>query len=1255
MTALKALCLGILCLVLLALLAAGLGLGALVLGLDLHALLLPAGCVAALVICFFGLRRLWLFFARRRLTRQLMGPGPRAADTVSAEVSADSGMDALCAAGLSHLEKHALQQKPLVLFFGSPKSCVHALAKAMAPADEPLSDPGPLSWHFCEAVTALVPDPALLPLQDSRTRTDFEHTLALLAARSSTEPVTAMVAVVHAGELAALSPGKGSAGTFARQGGISSALAARNLAAEAQVLRSRMEDMLRVHKARMPLHVIITGLEDVPGFADLLPGLSPLSRQSLPGAEFAPLAELSAEACARQALAACATQVEAILLQEACLGSQPRGSALSAPRALADLEEGLALFLRALLFPHVEGRTPFLRSIRCVSLTVPLNASLATSLAAGNASSAGQPQADALAGTFPGSLIQMADTHPDQPQPVRPAPVAAASSLLATGLSLSAPAPAAAPGTGPAEAPQPAAGHRIISGTFTGSLAGPGAGTGAAPAAVSGLPGTLSAAPAAAATGGDGAGAATTCLPSFVQGLPSAIAHDRSLYVSLEEGSSKDRPRALAYAAGCLVLLGICGMVASAALHTTRSLHEAARIWTSAGTSAPGSQTGLLAQARAVRFLQAAREASFLPSLGLSTLDDELARSGRIFQENFRPLADTVFAECTSLALGSEQDNYAAMQRLLWLGNAVTMRREGKEPTLAFPLEPGNDRPTVWTPDFGTLFLTSLNLSSDAELAGLHQRLTTLSASLAGRDAEAIFNRLCQQETAAAPRNEFPMSRYWPSAPRGSAGFFSVPVIYTPEGYAAIRDSMASLSAEAGFAFRDQPFWKQYLQRYADVWAQFASRTDNAWLVTDNVESLQRMSEQGQGKNDPYLRLIHDMTDQLAPLFAENAFPAWADDLRLVRTLLLVCEARGSSDARSLASVLFDAIRLDGRDLSLITEEIRERQGAGFLAEAVNAFEAYLACLAELRATLMDADGSLALAAIDFGGKEYGDPDKTALARARAALQELARALDDDGSMQPRNGHTNPVVLLLGGPLRFLEQAITCSAAASLQRLWESEVLPEAALLPPEEAVEGLFGEKGLVTTFVTRHTAPFLTRSVGAFRAKTRNKVTFPFADAFLNVMQEGRTAHANPLREAYQTVLHTSAADVNPDAAQQLEYYELSLSCRKGRQLVRNANYPNDATFAWEPAGCTEARLGFSFPSLKLEYTYSDFKAFLEDFSFGERVFTAHDFPGMEARMAAQRISSIRVRILTDDSSQILSAFSGELVLPQRIVSTW
>ena len=769
------------------------------------------------------------------------------------------------------------------------------------------------------------------------------------------------------------------------------------------------------------------------------------------------------------------------------------------------------------------------------------------------------------------------------------------------------------------------------------------------------------------------------------------MARDRALCESLQVDTPCDWKRVALLGCAGLALLGLCALFSLSALHSRQTLVQAGHLWQESMREPPASLTSLLGQARTIEFLEESEDERLLPGFGLNALPDALEQVSGLYLDNMQPLLDQVLIQCTSSGQvaqsgvsgqvvqaghpGQASQNRTAqerealsravswttMQRLLWLNEVTAAALAGKTAPTPFPIEalpPGQGTAPagedLWTPDFGHLFVTWCAAAPRTRLANLHDRQQVLSRTRLGGDNEAVFRHLVQLGEARAPRDEVPLSRFWPMAPKGSQGFASVPAVYTRAGFERIREGMEQLSRQTGTPFREQAFWQRYLQTYADVWDSFVRRTDSAWLVSDRVEPLQRLSETGPGLNDPHFRLLAALTRELAPLFEEGAAPAWASEVRLLHALLLLARPDGAAP-RSLASVLWEAGRLDAGELQVLQEAVRERQSLAFLTSSVQALESYLAALEELRGTLASPEASLELASIEFGGKDYGDPKATALARAREALEQLGRALGHD--MKPRRSGT-PLpagLVLVQGPLRFLEHALTCNAALTLQHLWESEVLPQAMLLPSDNGLEPLFGEKGLVTLFVAQHARPFVTRSVGAYSPKARSGVRFPLSDDFLGFMQEGQAAQANPLRESYDLKIHTSTPSINPDAAERLQYYQLSLLCKKGTQSVRNANYPNEAVFAYEPHNCGPARLELSFPSLKLVHEYDDFPQFLQDFSLGERTFTQADFPGQADRMERLRIRQMTLRILADEASTVLTAFGGELLLPQRIVSVW
>ncbi len=88
-------------------------------------------------------------------------------------------------------------------------------------------------------------------------------------------------------------------------------------------------------------------------------------------------------------------------------------------------------------------------------------------------------------------------------------------------------------------------------------------------------------------------------------------------------------------------------------------------------------------------------------------------------------------------------------------------------------------------------------MSDKTGTENLHKRLTALTTVFLGQDVESIFKRLSQLSLARSPKDEFPLSRYWPNSPRASAGFASVPAIYTAAGYKHLSSRLDDLAAEA--------------------------------------------------------------------------------------------------------------------------------------------------------------------------------------------------------------------------------------------------------------------------------------------------------------------------------------------------------------------------------------------------------------------------------------------------------------------------
>ena len=109
MTALKALLTGILCLLLLALLAGIVFLASLFLGFELKSLIMPLVVLAALVVLFFAGRRLWLYLAGRRFRKTVLATDTRKVASQVVDEANANAMEEACRAGLAHAKSRNIK------------------------------------------------------------------------------------------------------------------------------------------------------------------------------------------------------------------------------------------------------------------------------------------------------------------------------------------------------------------------------------------------------------------------------------------------------------------------------------------------------------------------------------------------------------------------------------------------------------------------------------------------------------------------------------------------------------------------------------------------------------------------------------------------------------------------------------------------------------------------------------------------------------------------------------------------------------------------------------------------------------------------------------------------------------------------------------------------------------------------------------------------------------------------------------------
>ncbi|MCR5170328.1 MAG: hypothetical protein K6C33_07695 [Desulfovibrio sp.] len=1199
---------GFLWLLLACLLLGGLALLAWWAGWPMITVLAAPMLLAAGVVLLWGLRRLWLWGRRRLYVQTVLAEDPARRQAAEEQDTALSrawrrGMQVFSRSRLLDGSQLAGRNPWALLFGGGIGADWGAVHAGQAAQPEPNA---PLGWHFLQDLVLLEPSSGMLEARTPEQRAMWEEFLANLSQARSREPVNGFAVCIDAGLLQAGHP-----------------MQADALRRLALLYRSRIEDVLAVVPARAPVRVAVTGIERLPGGACLLRRLSPDSRQVMLGAQFAvPEATLVRQgavdtaAQAHLATACAADSLRALIFDEASHDKGPRGGEFAMPASLSQLEAGLALFLETLFRPGPLDAAPFLRAIHF-----------------------------ACTGAAPGADQPLLKTSVQKAsRPAEPAPAAP---------------PARATGAGAATAAEAGAGMPAAMGLAPAATAAP-----------------QQAAPVSAAAAGDSPAEAVP--PCFTQRLLAGMAQDRGLARPCSQPRPKDGPWAAVYAGACLALIAGCVIFASSAIYNHQVLTEASsRLEDAAKAGAPKAA----AEDACARLLEKASGRWWLPSFGLSRLQDALALHSAAFtaemQTSVLPgVLNGISREAAETAKPAGTPGagfpYADLQRALWLKECLDKRQKGDESYTPFPVDQGTQHAlnaqgqALWNTDFAALYLDYLHFASEDQLRRLGQELDWRTQALAGGGQETFFNRLVELVNARTPQWDVPLSRFWPNVPRGSRRFASVPPAYTAQGYAEIAGGLERLAqdtdAPAAASFRDSAWWKMYLERYASVWADFVMKSDDAWRKAERLDELKRMDAGSGGRQAPQMKLLAELAVQLAPLRQEKNLPAWGEEIFLLDAVSRIAEATQATkdkDKKGVIEIAWNSRDLPKDELSALKALFATPSRAKDLARAVDALAAYEGALAELGATALNPDGAMELASIEFGGKDYGDPKATAPAKASDALTELFQALGTAGASGGARGRggvaSTPGRQLMLGRIQLGCQTALYTAALQLQAAWDSQVLPQADLLPEDAGTEPFFGKDGIVTKFAEGPAKPFLTREVGSFKAKSKNGMAFPFTKAFLACLQKGQAAGAKPAKDKYETTVATRTADVNPESAERLQFYDISLACKGGPQSVRNSNYPADAVFSYEPASCQGVELHMSFPTLDLAYSYSDFNAFLEAFRAGERKFTADDFPNQKEAFDRLRLDWVLLRVLVDQSDDILEAFTGEIQIPDRISEVW
>ena len=761
--------------------------------------------------------------------------------------------------------------------------------------------------------------------------------------------------------------------------------------------------------------------------------------------------------------------------------------------------------------------------------------------------------------------------------------------------------------------------------------------------------------------------------PAFLTGLLSYIlpnqAHSQPLTRGLPFLAST---RTCVFAAWLLLTLGFCALLGVNVLYQNQALTE--DIPNTAAIVHDKELDTLYQQMLFIKHLEKARDAWYLPTFGQDAIS-------RVIQSQRSSFTDKVYTKVLMPLLASYQSRLQAtpynheegqhiQQELMWLTAVTSDRIRGKdmqkELTRPFPMSSGNSE--QWDPVTGRLIVNAIYwLSEGGQLEAFSQEMHALLDQSLTRQGNRVEEDILLDINTRYPAAKVCLSQFWPHLSSADPNNVCVEPAYTATGYKAFKDSLKDLEAldDKGHSIvhATAVFRSDYFRRYADLWMNFSKAFSRIRASMQEGDVFVSYTDISKIEDMPHYRAMQLLADQLVPLKdAGKDTPLWLAKCQLMDVLVDIASYEHNDDATSRIRALLSLVTSAPELMQRLRAETKDAKHARQMFEVAESIKRYFDDTLALLQVVASPEKSYTLAKSWFGGsimaiqssdtagkngEKKGSDTEDLFANAQKQLAVIETAFKANGP--------NPMLNLVPGMLDFIAQGVTVQAAKVLQEAWENEVLGSATALYRQDNVTGLFGDKGIVQTFVSTRLKPFLIRRDKILAPAKWGNIEFPFTTDGLHVLSQAEMIAAQPPEDTYYVQLRSQPTLVNVDARERVDATTLTLQCQDKTYTLLNRNYPREEKFQYTVKQCGPTSLEISFPSFTLKKTYGTFTDFLKDFQYGEREFGEEDFD-VSDKMENAGVHSVTVRILPDNVANVLQKEGHEPPsLPDRLTYVW
>ncbi len=243
---------------------------------------------------------------------------------------------------------------------------------------------------------------------------------------------------------------------------------------------------------------------------------------------------------------------------------------------------------------------------------------------------------------------------------------------------------------------------------------------------------------------------------------------------------------------------------------------------------------------------------------------------------------------------------------------------------------------------------------------------------------------------------------------------------------------------------------------------------------------------------------------------------------------------------------------------------------------------------------------------------------------------------------------------LVEGPFDFLTEFGLKESSAVLQEQWTEQVVAQAEVVDKNKLIGVLFEkENGVVWKFVKGSGGPFLQNTVHGYQSRDVFGSSLTLEPALYTFLDQGASVVIN--RQAdYRVEISNRPMKVNRDATEEPYASVITVQCAEDEIMLENDNYPRTQSFTWSPDTCGDVNLTIEFPGATLHKNYKGnmaFAHFLAAFVDGALRLTPADFPEEKGHLQNANIKEIVLKYALSGQEPVLRLLELKPNVPKVI----